>query len=238
MIGSNTLVIKENNVFRVHVFGGWPGDFTFEELSTFESKHKKKPDARGLTDVDAYKILSSHQCNSEFEPNYSEFAGDALYLLDLDDKKVVTRQDFCKEWKIKNPTKLSEMKSVLELNRQEKMQQISKVYEQLEQDVLRLMEVRKQTKRTEDYDFNNPRCEYDESQGRVNFFVGHANQKIDGLEPFHKWFLKRRKNLKALVKRKGWNGEIDVEVYTFTHKNKKWFWSAWHEKNDIYEYIK
>ena len=170
MIGSNTLIVKENSSYRVHIFGGSPGNFTFDELSTFESKHKKKPDAIGFTHVDAYKILSSHQCNSEFEPNYSQFAGDFVYLLDLDDKKVVNRQDFCKQWESNNSKKLSEMKSALKSRRQEKIQQISEVYEQLEKDVLHLIEVRKQIQNGKnEYDFTNPSCEYEERCGKNQF---------------------------------------------------------------------
>ena len=56
---------------------------------------------------------------------------------------------------------------------------------------------------------------------KINFFIGHANQKIDGLEPFHKWFLKRRKNLKALVKRKGWKRtNYRGSLYIYPQKQK------------------
>jgi len=243
MIGSNTLVIKEKGSFRVRIFGGWPGDFTFEDLVKFETNHEDKPDATNLTDVDCYKILSSHQCNSEFEPNYSEFAGDALYLLDLDTKTVVSRQDYVKQWEANNQDKIVQMASELELKRQGKIKEIEKSYEQLEQDVLHLMEIRKETKR-KDYNFNDASCEYDPHKGEVSFFIGHKNKGIDGFESFHEWFLKRRKNLKVLIKRRQrkWSEncpDFIIDAYTFTHKNKKWLWHhAWGDVDKFYEFVK
>jgi hypothetical protein len=99
MIGSCTLIVKENDSYRVHIIGGVVlGDIKVKELTAVDKKYKNKPDASNLSAEDVYKILSSHQCNSEHEPHYSKFAGDRRWFLDLSTNSLIDVDGFIKKW--------------------------------------------------------------------------------------------------------------------------------------------
>lgn len=244
MIGSNTLVVKENNSFRVHQFGGWSlQNPSFAAIVKIERKWQKtkktKASKTRLTEYDAYVILSSHQCRSPYEPDYSEFAGDGVYLLNLDAGKMVDREIFCHQFEDLNIVKIELEKKKLAEKRAVKEKEIYTAYEDLEKNVLRLMETKTETKRDENYNYGKSRCEYDKRMGKLHFFIGHDNQKIDAMPSFYDWFLQRRNNLKALFKRKIWDDNIIVDIYTFTHKGKKWSWNrGFSGENEIMEFIK
>ena len=97
MIGSSTLIVKEGGKYRLHIFSGLVGMTGAKtKVGAFRSIKKSekgwgKPDKENLTDVEIETIRVSHQCISSTIPAYSQFAGDSVGLLDLDGKKLFTR---------------------------------------------------------------------------------------------------------------------------------------------------
>lgn len=100
MIGSSTLVVKYgNNNYRVHILGGVIlGDVKIGEFIKIAKKYQDKPDADNLSEKDVYQILSSTQCASKHRPNYSDFAGDRKWFLDLSSKSLINIEEFVKNW--------------------------------------------------------------------------------------------------------------------------------------------
>jgi len=97
MIGSCTLTVKDGGSYRVHILGGIIlGDHTVDEMVKIDEKYKKKPDVVLTDEKDVFRILSSHQCNSANEPDYSEFAGDRHWFVDLPTKSFIDTEEFVK----------------------------------------------------------------------------------------------------------------------------------------------
>jgi hypothetical protein len=237
MIGSCTLVVKQKGQYRVHIIGLTLGDPSIGSFKRLDKKHK--PEVSNLSDLDAYKILSSCQCFSEFEPNYSEFAGDRQWLLDLDDNKLIDREEFTKRWAKLHVKELVQKQSKFEQKRTIHLKNILKAYERLEKDILLLMETKKHTDLAAIRSYDKPHCRFDSRERRINFFIGHKYSNIRNIEPFYKWFLNRREKLKPIIKSIEFDDKIVVDIYTFVHKNQKWVWNrAWGQEDEVAEFIK
>lgn len=115
MIGSCTLIIKDNGSYRVHILGGIIlGDVTPAELKKVDDDYKDKPDAVLTSEQEVFEILSSHQCASEDQPHYSKFAGDRKWFLDLSSQTLLSVEDFVKNWETIHQAKLEAEKLALE----------------------------------------------------------------------------------------------------------------------------
>jgi len=94
MIGSSTLIVKQAGKYHLHVYNGGLcfacfGNEKATKQDYFEAMKLNnsewgKPDRVNLTQEEIDSIRTSHQCINPKEPNYSEFAGDTVGLLDLD----------------------------------------------------------------------------------------------------------------------------------------------------------
>ncbi len=103
MIGSSTLVVKKNEHYHVHIcghmFGGDALDYCLKNNVTpfdiWKESNERwgKPNAENLTFEDAERIRVSHHCikSEKDRAGYSEFAGDAIWFLDLDAGKFFNR---------------------------------------------------------------------------------------------------------------------------------------------------
>lgn len=126
MIGSNTLIVKKGkNLFDVYRIG-----FSCKP----ESVITKKPNLEGISEQDAFIIANSHQCASPFGKNYSDFAGDNIEIIELENGKIsaIDRNEFCAEFVAKNPHFLSNQKSKLNRKIKQKRKEIISFYEKLE----------------------------------------------------------------------------------------------------------
>ena len=72
------------------------GDVKVNKMKALDKKYKNKPDYVKLSDEDVYKILSSHQCNSEHQPNYIQTVTESL--LDLSTNSFVDIKEFVTKW--------------------------------------------------------------------------------------------------------------------------------------------
>lgn len=92
MIGSNTIIVKENNSYSVYIFGLFlPGLVKNLHEVLKESVKKYQPDASNLTDEEMREIFNSTHCCDKSKPFYSKFAGDCMFLVDVDQNKLFER---------------------------------------------------------------------------------------------------------------------------------------------------
>ncbi len=103
MIGSSTLVVKENGKFNIHIFGGLGGyDYygsldkgmtPYDEMVRDEAAMRLKgyDNQDEITQSVVDEIEKCCHCNEKEKkssPGYSRWAGDGIYLLDMDAKKL------------------------------------------------------------------------------------------------------------------------------------------------------
>ncbi len=115
MIGSHTMIIKSGSTYDLHVFGGGVGMSMLAEnckkqgTSMFSKmydsvKKWKKPEQSNLTEeetiqvADATGLLWSGNQQHKNNPTYSKFAGDGVYMLDLDGSAFYYRDRDKKMW--------------------------------------------------------------------------------------------------------------------------------------------
>jgi hypothetical protein len=132
MIGSSTLIVKKKDgSHRVHILGGVIlGEISVKEMVKVDKKYRKKPDADNLSDKDVYKIVTSHQCNSEHQPHYSKFAGDRKWVLDLSNNSLIDIESFVNKYKDKYTNELETERQEFEKAAKKKIRQILKTYKE------------------------------------------------------------------------------------------------------------
>lgn len=108
MIGSCTMIVKSESRYELHTFGGGLSFFMFlnsckdDGISPFETISKsvkdwKNAEKNGLTEEEIIEVADATTIN-EGQPGYSKYAGDGVYLLNLDAGTLSRRDRDKKEW--------------------------------------------------------------------------------------------------------------------------------------------
>lgn len=111
MIGSSTLIVKCSSKYDLHVFGDGLGMYMLEDdckkqgISMFAKmraavKKWKNPEKSNLTEEEVIQVADATNCivSRKNDPSYSEFAGDGVYMLDLDSNSFYRRDQEKKLW--------------------------------------------------------------------------------------------------------------------------------------------
>jgi hypothetical protein len=111
MIGSSTLIVKSESKYDLHVFGSGLGMYMLTEdckrqgISPFSKMRHTvekwgEADKSNLTEEEVIQVADASHCRKDHmaTPGYSEFAGDGVYLLDLDSNSFYSRDREKKLW--------------------------------------------------------------------------------------------------------------------------------------------
>lgn len=111
MIGSSTFIVKKDNTFCAHISGGTIFNYMLHDackkrkigiykLLVGSISKWGKPDADNLTEEDAKEIATATNNINPGCAGYSKFAGDRVFLVDMDLKSVSERDYDNGGWKL------------------------------------------------------------------------------------------------------------------------------------------